>query len=209
MPTSRTGRGHQRHAPVPEEGQGYGPDPSQSGFTLLELTIALTLGALLLSAAYASFHAAMAGRDRTQRALEPLMRARYVFASLSRDLLRLHEECTDKDFACEEHSCLFPILDPHGEKIFIRYAFIDGELRRERFAPGERAPDAAAPAATSVVAGNLSQVMFYTHKALLTKDKWFPRLVDLDLDFGRGTQRQERYSHAVYLETTPHDATSN
>ncbi|MHC1711290.1 MAG: prepilin-type N-terminal cleavage/methylation domain-containing protein [Solidesulfovibrio sp.] len=213
MPTSTTGRegtGPTGPLPDPPRPRGVvGTLSTQGGFTLLELLIALTLGALLLSAAYASFHAAMAGRERAQRTSQSLSLAKYVFATFSRDVRRLHEECADEDFSCQDGKCLFPILDANGEKIWVRYRFANGELRREQFAANEKAPGAGPPVATTVVAGKLSRVVFQTQKTAWKKDALFPRLITIDLNFEPEAGRRERFTHAVYVETTPRGAATD
>jgi prepilin-type N-terminal cleavage/methylation domain-containing protein len=213
MPTSTTGReaiGPSGPLPPPPRPRGAVDTlPAQGGFTLLELLIALSLGALLLGAAYASFHAAMSGRERAQQASKPLSLARYVFTSFSRDVRRLHETCADKDFSCQDGNCLFPILDANGEKIWVRYRFDKGALRREQFTAGEKAPKANSPTATTLVAEDLSLVVFHTERTAWKKDKLHPKLVKIDLYFEAEAGHREHFTHAVYLETTPYDATTD
>ncbi len=61
----------------------------EKGFTLLEVLVAMTVFSLVVLAAYAVFNAAIRSERVGLREAEKMMRARYVFDSLERDLTNI------------------------------------------------------------------------------------------------------------------------
>lgn len=178
------------------------PTGSQTGFTLLEVLLAVTVSSIVVTAAYAVFHTAMTARRTSLEAVAPLKQARFAFATLARDLRALHPDCQPKDLDCRGQLCRFPILDAHGERQWIRYRLQDGDLLREEYDPQPQAGAAAAEYGRVVAAARLADVNFGVNLPKTGPGaRVLPRTIDLSLTFhGAATPI---YNYTVLLEMQP------
>ena len=79
------------------------------GFTLLELLMALSIGSIVLTAVYGTFHTAIKAKTRAEAAMTPLRTARYFFCALKTDIQHIPVNTKAASLDCKKDRCAFPI----------------------------------------------------------------------------------------------------
>lgn len=80
------------------------------GFTLLELLLALSIGSIVATAVYGTFHTAIKAKTRAEAAIKPLRTARYFFSAIKTDLQHIPANTKSADLDCKAQRCTFPIF---------------------------------------------------------------------------------------------------
>ncbi|GKT27784.1 prepilin-type N-terminal cleavage/methylation domain-containing protein, partial [Aduncisulcus paluster] len=81
------------------------PIADQSGFTLLGLLVAITIGSVVLTAVYSIFVTATRVERGAQAVLSPMRSAAYAFSMLGRDVRNLDPLCSASDISCQDSKC--------------------------------------------------------------------------------------------------------
>ena len=100
----------------------------QSGFTLLELIVGLTVGAILLTAIYATFVGVSQTQRRVETVLDQTASWRFVTETIRLDLARLKSTSTFTGSQEEFEADLFEGIE--GVPIRVRYTWEDAKLTR-------------------------------------------------------------------------------
>jgi len=178
------------------------PTGNQTGFTLLEVLMAITVSMIVVTASYTVFHTAMSARRKSLAAIAPLKEARFAFATLARDLRALHPDVKPEDVVCRERLCRFPILDARGERQWIRYRLQKDALLREIFDPQLKSGATSVDPPHIVAADQLEDASFGANQPKTAPGvSALPRSIDLKLVF-RGPAAAT-YNYKVLLETQP------
>ncbi len=101
---------------------------NQSGFTLLELIVGLTVGAILLTAIYTTFVGVSQTQQRVERVLDRTATWRFVTETLRLDLARLKSTSTFKGSATGFETEIFK--GPGEERVALIYKWSDALLTR-------------------------------------------------------------------------------
>lgn len=187
------------------------PTTDQEGFTLLELMIAILIGALVMTAVYSVFTAAVRTEKSTQKALVPLRGARYAFSILERDLSNLDPFCQPREIRCEESSCLFPVEDGSGKRTWSEYSLENGKLQKTGWPDSGDSPNREKALSRLTLCRGLAKVVFKKvprGKSPLPEDSMderrsFPGMINLTLRFGRDESPRDTYRTSVLFEITP------
>ena len=100
----------------------------QAGFTLLELIVGLTVGAILLTAIYATFVGVSQTQRRVETVLDQTASWRFVTETIRMDLARLKSTSTFTGSQEEFEADLFEGLEE--TPIRVRYVWEDAKLTR-------------------------------------------------------------------------------
>ncbi|OEU68783.1 MAG: hypothetical protein BA863_06580 [Desulfovibrio sp. S3730MH75] len=173
--------------------------------------IAVLVGALVMTAVYSVFTTAVRTERGTQKALTPLRGARYAFTVLEKDIRNLDPFCLPQDIHCKDSSCLFPVVDESGKRIWVEYKTDDKELKKIIWSDSTDGPDREKQLSEWTLCRDLSKAVFETVSRgnnLLPEDsmderRTFPGMIDLKLVFGENESPRNTYRSSVLLEITP------
>mgnify|MGYP006274202565 CR=1 FL=1 len=187
------------------------PTTETGGYTLLELMVAVTVGAVVMTAVYSVFSTAIRSERSANNALTPLRSARYAFAVLARDARNLDPLCLPTEIQCGESSCLFPVADGAGRRKWVEYEEKEGRLVKTTWTDSGEGPDRKDPLAVLIVCRELSKAVFRSTKrgkTLLSEDSMdkrnvLPGMLGLRLHFGPEASPRTTYRSSVFLEISP------
>ncbi|MGE4557982.1 MAG: PilW family protein [Desulfovibrionaceae bacterium] len=186
------------------------PTIEASGFTLLELLVAITVGSIVITAVYAVFSTALRTQRKAQQTIGPMRSARYAFERLANDARNLDPFCRPADVECAGETCRFPILDAQGARLWVQYAGQDGRLVRKLANNTADAADAQHPGQIDFLCSNVARASFSlkSKQGLAVarstpKGAAAPDAIGLKLVFGKGTQPRAVFDTLVMLEVTP------
>jgi prepilin-type N-terminal cleavage/methylation domain-containing protein len=182
---------------------------SRRGFTLLEVMVAMTLGAMLMTASYGVFSVAVQTSKTVETHSDRMQRFRYVFSSLRRDLLNsatVSAMGRDKISFNENNLAVFT-LDDAGRQWFVDYALKDGALIRSARLTGVTPPPAPE---VNLLGTGVSKCDF----RYLGKNGWekrlrtvWPKAVRMELGFRNSEREPERmYSFTVAVMSEASEA---
>jgi prepilin-type N-terminal cleavage/methylation domain-containing protein len=126
-----------------------------SGFTLLELLVAITISTVVLTAVYGSFNAAITAQKRSEKALRPLCEARYLFSFFKKDLGQLPLKTKPDNIKMEAGLCKIPFKTEDGIIADIIYKLDNrGQVIRQISLPDEKTD------INAVIATGVKSVLF-------------------------------------------------
>ncbi|TIH18114.1 prepilin-type N-terminal cleavage/methylation domain-containing protein [Marinifilum sp. JC120] len=188
------------------------PTTDEGGFTLLELLVAITVGAVVLTAVYSIFVTATRVEKGAQAMLTPMRSASYAFSMLGRDVRNLDPLCAVSDIICKKTKCQFPILDEKGKRIWVQYVLKENRLWREQRKDKKGKPEKGKPLSKMELCSGVVEIRFkLTNRGhgggatgdLNTASKVGPGMIGLVLDFKEGPSRRAIYRSQILLEVTP------
>ena len=193
------------------------PTTDESGFTLLELLVAITIGSVVLTAVYSIFVTATKVEQKAQAVLSPMRSAAYTFSMLGRDVRNLDPSCRAGDILCRDSKCRFPVVDEKGQRIWVRYELKGGTFWREERKDKNGKPKKGKPLSKLELCSGVVEVRFkLTERGhgggvtgeLNTATETGPGMIGLVLDFKEGHSRRDVYRSQILLEVTPQQKAS-
>jgi len=188
------------------------PTTDANGFTLLELLVAMTVGAVVLTAVYSIFVTATRVEKGAQAILTPMRSASYAFSMLGRDVRNLDPLSPASNILCNAGKCRFPVVDKKGKRIWVQYILKDKILWREEREDKNGKPKKGKPRSKMELCNGVVEARFkLTPRGRGTKlsgdstvaSKPGPGMIGLVLDFKEGPSRRDVFRSRILLEVTP------
>jgi prepilin-type N-terminal cleavage/methylation domain-containing protein len=186
------------------------PTIEASGFTLLELLVAITVGSIVITAVYAVFTTALRTQRKAQQVFGPMRSARYAFEALADDVRNLDPFSKPADVQCSGKTCQFPILTPLGARLWVQYTGQDGRLVRRLANNTAHAAGTQPSGQGDFLCSNVARASFsLKSKQGLAAARSAPTAapaptaIGLQLVFGRGAQPRTVFDTLVMLEVAP------
>lgn len=171
------------------------------GFTLLELLLALSIGSIVVAAAYGTFHTAIKAKTRAEEAMTPLRTARYFFSALKGDLQLIRGDAHVDSLDCAADHCGFPITADNTPVKVLYKVNSRRELVKELREEGTDAGKASAAARREVLGRDVKQLHFEKQVKRNEATNAATVLLSVSVSFASKPD-PVRYDYAILLEKT-------
>ncbi len=176
------------------------PTGSKNGFTLLELIVAMSIGAMMLTCVYFVFHTSLKAHNRASQAMDALQWARYAFSRFTEDVRNIRHD--DKQApGCVGNECVLPVYDKIIGQAWVQYVREqEGTLVRKVVHADRQKPDfSASDAFITIIGEQVKKVTFGSEtgsKSRVGK----PTLLSMALDMGSTPDKTKHFEKKVVVE---------
>ncbi len=169
------------------------------GFTLLELLMAISIGSIVVTAVYGTFHTAIKAKTRAEETMAPLRSARYFFSAMKENLQLLREDAHVDNLDCETDHCSFPIRDDNAPMHVSFLLNSKKELIRERRQDETNSSNTIGEARQEILGRNVTQLHFEKQVKTNTSTDARTVLLLISVSFASNPVPM-RYDYAIFIE---------